>query len=143
MRKKYKSETKLNFETKKETFLSRKRYLYKSKHTLLFVTGGHQGQSPFLAAQLAAMAAAASAAASKQPQNSPQSPQGQPGGLQQAAQAAAAAAAAAGSPSSLFPFGLNGWQPPVSAPPSFPPLGFPGFQHPLFKPGNLQIMILA
>ena len=84
------------------------------------------------------MAAAASAAASKQPQN----PQGGPHGSSGAAVAAAAAAAqlsaaAAGgaNPGSLF-FGLNGWQPPVSASPSFPPLGFPGFQHPLFKPGK-------
>ena len=89
----------------------------------LFGAGPHQ--PPFLAAGLAAMAAAASAAASKHPQ-SPQGPHGAAGG--------AAGAAAAANPS-LF-FGLNGWQPPVSAP-SFPPLGFPGFQHPLFKPGNL------
>ena len=85
----------------------------------LFGAGPHQ--PPFLAAGLAAMAAAASAAASKHPQ-SPQGPHG-----------AGAAGTTAANPS-LF-FGLNGWQPPVSAP-SFPPLGFPGFQHPLFKPGN-------
>lgn len=117
----------------------------------LFGGAGHGppgGQPPFLAAGLAAAMAAAAqaasaAAASKQPPNGPQSPHhpGAAAGLQAAVAAAAAAsaagaAAAAGSganPGSLF-FGLNGWQPPVSAP-SFPPLGFPGFQHPLFKPG--------
>ena len=103
--------------------------------------GPHSGQPPFLAAGLAAaMAAAAQAAASKQPPNSPQSPHHPGAAGLQAAMAAAAAASAAGAaagsganPGSLL-FGLNGWQPPVSAP-SFPPLGFPGFQHPLFKPG--------
>ena len=110
----------------------------------LFGGAGHGppgGQPPFLAAGLAAaMAAAAQAAASKQPPNSPQSPHHPGAAGLQAAMAAAAAASAAGAaagsganPGSLL-FGLNGWQPPVSAP-SFPPLGFPGFQHPLFKPG--------